>query len=78
MANPSQSQDDRFFLLSRQLVVIGLTLSTSWLSINATCHHFFFFFFFGGGYDATLEDYLDTFFDAEDPPLLKAGNPGDP
>eukprot|EP00434_Breviolum_minutum_P036331 symbB.v1.2.032187.t1/scaffold3829.1/size49562/1 len=25
-----------------------------------------------GGYDATLEDYLDAFFDAEDPPLLKA------
>ena len=24
-----------------------------------------------GGYAATLEDYLDTFFDGEDPPLMQ-------
>eukprot|EP00435_Cladocopium_sp_Y103_P004924 s2434_g1.t1 len=27
-----------------------------------------------GGYSAILEDYLDTFFDGEDPPLMKVGD----
>eukprot|EP00438_Fugacium_kawagutii_P036182 Skav232969 [mRNA] locus=scaffold1735:251475:256559:+ [translate_table: standard] len=28
-----------------------------------------------GGYESTLEDYLDTFFDGEDPPLMKDSDP---